>query len=60
MEGHGTKRFEVYDESSDWLPLFKWYWTAPGEQGTPENPTGRHGAYPARWIAWLSAWFHTR
>lgn len=50
-------KFTVYKDDEQWLPFFKWFWTAPNDP-TPDNMG--HGAYPARWIAWLSGWWHTR
>jgi hypothetical protein len=54
------EKFIVEKEEGSWVPLFNWFWRVPGQEGTPENPLARHGAYPAKWIATLSAWIHTR
>lgn len=54
-------KFSVYKDDEQWIPLFKWFWY-PIVNGKPETgPDGMgHGAYPAKWIAKLSAWLHTR
>lgn len=51
---------EVIIEEDGWAPIFKWFWRVEGERGGLENPLGRHGAYPARWIARLAGWWQTR
>jgi hypothetical protein len=54
-------KYVIEEESSEWgIPFFKWFWRPTDGSGkTPENPQGRHGAYPARWIAVLLAKLHT-
>lgn len=47
-------KFTVYKDDEQWIPFFKWFWQRAGESGMG------HGGYPAKWIAWLSGWFHTR
>ena len=48
-----TAKFSIYQDKEQWIPFFNWFWqTTPG--------AAPHGAYPARWIAWLSGWWHTR
>lgn len=52
-----VRKFSVYKEPDSWP--FKWFWKGWKEIADPENVRG-HGGYPTRWIARLSAWWHTR
>lgn len=47
-------KFTVYQDTEQWLPFFNWFWLTTGETGLG------HGAYPAKWVATLSARWHTR
>lgn len=57
-----SQRYVIEEEGSEWFPSpFKWYWRrSDNSESTLENPMGRHGAYPARWIAELQARRATR
>lgn len=48
-------KFTVYADDEQQIPFFKWFWARAGE---PQNDS--HGAYPARWIAWVVGFLHTR
>jgi hypothetical protein len=54
----------VYKDEEQWIPFFKWFWYALDEGGKPiikEGTDGMgHGAYPAKWVAWLSAFIHIK
>jgi hypothetical protein len=46
------KRFTVYQDKGQWVPLFNWFWIRPSETGTG------HGPFPCRLLAWVSGWLH--
>lgn len=48
------RKFAVYQDNGQWIPLFKWMWYVP------ETPGDGHGPYPARWMARLAGWLATR
>lgn len=57
-------KYEVYQDKEQWIPLFNWFWYPIDAKGNPIIAPGKdamgNGAYPAKWIATLSAWWHTR
>lgn len=58
------KKYFIYQDTEQWIPLFNWFWYEIDAKGQPINLPGTdgmgHGGYPAKWIATLSAWRHTR
>lgn len=46
--------YTVYQDKEQWIPFLNWFWLRPGQEGMGQGP------FPAKWIAKLSAWWHTR
>lgn len=55
------QKYVVYQDTEQWIPFFNWFWYPIVNGKAETGPDGMgYGAYPAKWIATLLAWWHTR